>query len=185
MAADQLVARGPYHATMELLLTAWWIGRFISFGARTWLEPACARRYDKLANEVLADSTVAGGDSSVQYLAAAAALQQWEQAALAFLLLHGAGEEGTPLRRDALSEGVESLLEDKFQVSMGFSSPHIEGLLCQEAFLVCQRRGQVLTLPVNGYGARGEECSVCRVRLQALRWQEGMGEAQILTVQEK
>jgi hypothetical protein len=77
------------------------------------------RRYDKLANEVLAESTVASGDSTVQYLAACAALQQWEQAALAFLLLHmrGGDDGARQLSAEALSEGVESLLEDTFQVA--------------------------------------------------------------------
>ena len=77
-----------------------------------------ACRYDKLANEVLAESTISGGDSTVQYLASAAALQQWEQAALAFLLLHmGAGEGGRQLSADALAESVENLLEETFQAA--------------------------------------------------------------------
>ena len=73
-------------------------------------QPRCSR-YDKLANEVLAESTIAGGSSSVQYLASCAALQQWEQAALGYLLLHA----GRQLSVDALAERVESLLEGTFQ----------------------------------------------------------------------
>lgn len=80
------------------------------------LHTAC--RYDKLANEVLAESTISGGDSTVQYLASAAALQQWEQAALAFLMLHMTGGDGSRrLGADSLAEGVESLLEDTFQAA--------------------------------------------------------------------
>lgn len=75
---------------------------------------ACWRRYEKVANQLLAESTVAGQDVSVQYLAACAALQQWEQSALAFLLLH---DSPRPLSADQLSAAVESLLEDNFSVS--------------------------------------------------------------------
>lgn len=71
-------------------------------------------RYEKVENELLADSTVAGQDAVMQYLAASAALQQWGQAALAFLLLHTSER---PLTADDISAGVESLLEDKFRVS--------------------------------------------------------------------
>ena len=73
-----------------------------------------ACRYEKLENKVLAESTVAGQNASVQYLAACAALQQWEQSALAYLLLHTAPG---PLSVDRLSAAVESLLEDNFSVS--------------------------------------------------------------------
>lgn len=73
-----------------------------------------ASRYEKLENKVLAESTVAGQNASVQYLAACAALQQWEQSALAYLLLHTAPG---PLSVERLSAAVESLLEDNFSVS--------------------------------------------------------------------
>ena len=72
-------------------------------------------RYEKLADKVLADSTVAGQEACLQYLASCAALQQWEQSALAYLLLHTA--QG-PMSVVQLSEGVESLLEETFKVDM-------------------------------------------------------------------
>ncbi len=75
-------------------------------------------RYEKMENKLLAESTVAGQGATVQYLAACAALQQWEQSALAFLLL---SDSPKPLSADQLSAAVESLLEDNFSVShLGF-----------------------------------------------------------------
>ncbi|CAL8468893.1 g8434 [Coccomyxa elongata] len=78
-----------------------------------------AQRYEKLENKVLAESTVAGQNASVQYLAACAALQQWEQSALAYLLLHTAPG---PLSVERLSAAVESLLEDNFSVRVRFDA---------------------------------------------------------------
>lgn len=56
---------------------------------------------------------MAGQDACLQYLAACAALQQWEQSALAYLLLHSSPG---PLSADSLSAVVESLLEGNFSV---------------------------------------------------------------------
>jgi hypothetical protein len=63
---------------------------------------------------LLASSTVAGQDACVHYLAGSAALQQWGQAALAFLLLHTSVR---PLAADDISAGLEALLEQQFRVS--------------------------------------------------------------------
>ena len=71
-------------------------------------------RNEKLAIKVLAESTLAAQDGCIYYLAAAASLQQWGQAALAFLLLRRS-ERG--LSAAQLCEAVESTLEGSFRVS--------------------------------------------------------------------
>ncbi len=71
-------------------------------------------RNEKLAIQVLAESTLAAQEGCIHYLAAAAGLQQWGQAALAFLTLYNA--EGS-LTAVQLSEAIENTLEDSFRVS--------------------------------------------------------------------
>ncbi|BDA43110.1 hypothetical protein COCOBI_04-1210 [Coccomyxa sp. Obi] len=96
-----------------------------------------AQRYEKLENKVLAESTVAGQDASVQYLAACAALQQWEQSALAYLLLLTAPG---PLSAERLSAAVESLLEDNFSVRVRFDAA--EALAELERLQLLDRAGE-------------------------------------------
>ena len=72
-------------------------------------------RNEKLAIKVLAESTLAAQDGCIYYLAAAASLQQWGQAALAFLVLRRS-ERG--LSAAQLCEAVESTLEGSFRVSI-------------------------------------------------------------------
>ena len=71
-------------------------------------------RNEKLAIQVLAESTLAAQEGCIHYLAAAAGLQQWGQAALAFLTLHKAGRSLSAVQ---LSEAIENTLEDSFRVS--------------------------------------------------------------------
>ena len=71
------------------------------------------RRNEKLAIQVLAESTLAAQEGCIHYLAAAAGLQQWGQAALAVLTLWKA-EEGMSAAQ--LIEAVETALEDSFRV---------------------------------------------------------------------
>ena len=66
-----------------------------------------------MANEMLANATLAGQEGTLEYLAANASLQQWGQAALALLLLHKASD-GVTL--DDLERSAEDLLENHFQV---------------------------------------------------------------------
>ena len=68
-----------------------------------------------MANEMLANATLAGQEGTLEYLAATAALQQFGQAALALLVLHRASK---PLSADALEQGAEDLLEHNFQVRL-------------------------------------------------------------------
>ena len=63
---------------------------------------------------MLAESTLAAQEGCIHYLAAAAGLQQWGQAALAVLTLWKS-EEGMSAAQ--LGEAVESTLEDSFRVS--------------------------------------------------------------------
>ena len=74
------------------------------------------RRFEQLANELLADSTLAGQEGTLQYLSACAALQQWAQAALALLVL---GRAGRALSEPELQQQAEELLEEHFQVWAG------------------------------------------------------------------
>ena len=62
---------------------------------------------------MLARSTIAGQEGVITYLANAAALQQFEQTALAYVLMSEAGRSmGAP----GLAAAAESLLEGKFEV---------------------------------------------------------------------
>lgn len=72
-------------------------------------------RYERAANEMLAKSTIAGQEGVVTYLANAAALQQFEQTALAYVLM---SEAGRPMSIPSLAAAAESLLEGRFQVCM-------------------------------------------------------------------
>ena len=65
-----------------------------------------------MANKMLADSTLAGQEGSLTYLAGSAALQQWGQAALGLLVLHRAQRA---LSQADIQQQAEDLLEDRFQ----------------------------------------------------------------------
>ena len=79
--------------------------------------PQALHRFEQLANELLADSTLAGQEGTLQYLSACAALQQWAQAALALLVL---GRAGRALNEPELQQQAEELLEEHFQVCAVF-----------------------------------------------------------------
>ena len=78
-------------------------------------------RNEKLAIQVLAESTLAAQEGVIHYLAAAAGLQQWGQAALAFLALWRSEQGMSPAQ---LGEAVESALEDSFRVRACLSYSH-------------------------------------------------------------
>ena len=82
-------------------------------------------RFEQMANEMLANSTVAGQEGTLDFLIANAALQQFGQAALALLVLHRS--QGTPLTADALEQEAEELLQEHFQV----------GFWCEREVYVC------------------------------------------------
>ena len=63
---------------------------------------------------MLAKSTIAGQEGVITYLANAAALQQFEQTALAYVLMT---EAGRSMGASGLAAAAESLLEGKFEVS--------------------------------------------------------------------
>lgn len=68
-----------------------------------------------MANEMLADTTIAGQEGVIEYVANSAALQQFEQTSLAYLML---GKAEKPLNVEGLCVAVEDLLEEEFQVSL-------------------------------------------------------------------
>ena len=70
-------------------------------------------RYERTANDMLAKSTIAGQEGVITYLANAAALQQFEQTALAYVLM---SEAGRGMGAAGLAAAAESLLEGKFEV---------------------------------------------------------------------
>jgi len=94
-------------------------------------------RNEKLAIQVLAESTLAAQEAVIQYLAAAAGLQQWGQASLAFLTLHKS-EHG--LSTHQLSEAIESTLEDSFRVRV---LPVMSHWLAQSTISVWAETGDV------------------------------------------
>ena len=71
-------------------------------------------RYERTANDMLAKSTIAGQEGVITYLANAAALQQFEQTALAYVLM---SEAGRSMGASGLGAAAESLLEGKFEVN--------------------------------------------------------------------
>lgn len=73
----------------------------------------CICRYERTANDMLAKSTIAGQEGVITYLANAAALQQFEQTALAYVLM---SEAGRTMGAAGLAAAAESLLEGKFEV---------------------------------------------------------------------
>ncbi len=74
-------------------------------------------RYERTANDMLAKSTIAGQEGVITYLANAAALQQFEQTALAYVLM---SEAGRSMGASGLAAAAESLLEGKFEVGRLF-----------------------------------------------------------------
>lgn len=75
----------------------------------------CVCRYERTANDMLAKSTIAGQEGVITYLANAAALQQFEQTALAYVLM---SEAGRAMGAAGLAAAAESLLEGKFEVGL-------------------------------------------------------------------
>jgi len=71
-------------------------------------------RFEQMANEMLAETTIAGQEGVIEYVANSAALQQFEQTSLAYLVLRQ--HEGALDVGDVCSE-VEHLLEQRFQAS--------------------------------------------------------------------
>ena len=67
-----------------------------------------------MTNEMLATTTIAGQEGVIEFLATSAALQQFEQISLAYLML----KPDSPLNAEELSIAVESLLENEFQASV-------------------------------------------------------------------
>ena len=97
----------------------------VNLRADLFLSYVC--RYERTANDMLAKSTIAGQEGVITYLANAAALQQFEQTALAYVLMSEAGRSmGAP----GLAAAAESLLEGKFEV--GYCSAQVT-----ECFLQC------------------------------------------------
>ena len=66
---------------------------------------------------MLADTTIAGQEGVIEYVANSAALQQFEQTSLAYLML---GRSEQPLGTEGLCIAVEELLEKEFQVCCVF-----------------------------------------------------------------
>jgi len=67
-----------------------------------------------MANEMLADTTIAGQEGVIEYVANSAALQQFEQTSLAYLILR---QHDTPLDVEGICSAIEQLLEQRFQAS--------------------------------------------------------------------
>jgi hypothetical protein len=67
-----------------------------------------------MANEMLAETTIAGQEGVIEYVANSAALQQFEQTSLAYLMLR---QHEAPLNVEEICLAVEQLLEQSFQVS--------------------------------------------------------------------
>ncbi|KAL0053265.1 hypothetical protein WJX82_003487 [Trebouxia sp. C0006] len=101
---------------LELITT----GAVIAFVFRAFLGyKRLNERYERTANDMLAKSTIAGQEGVITYLANAAALQQFEQTALAYVLMSEAGRSmGAP----GLAAAAESLLEGKFEVRVRFNA---------------------------------------------------------------
>ena len=81
---------------------------------------------------MLAKSTIAGQEGVITYLANAAALQQFEQTALAYVLMSEAGRSmGAP----GLAAAAESLLEGKFEVLIAVCLPSLISAMSHDVCL--------------------------------------------------
>ncbi|KAK9826814.1 hypothetical protein WJX81_003825 [Elliptochloris bilobata] len=92
-----------------------------------------SQRFEQMASTMLADTTIAGQEAVVDYLAGAAALEQWAQASLALLLLRASP---APLAAEQLAAAVEALLEQRFQVRIRFDAEEALGELQRLGLLV-------------------------------------------------
>lgn len=72
-------------------------------------------RYKTIIAQLLAERTVAGGEGGLEYLATAAGLQQFKQAALVYVLLSGSERAMTA---DEVAEAAEKLLEEQLQLQV-------------------------------------------------------------------
>ncbi|WIA40266.1 hypothetical protein OEZ86_013640 [Tetradesmus obliquus] len=70
-------------------------------------------RYKSIVAQLLAERTVAGGEGGLEYLATAAGLQQFKQAALAYVLLAAAD---TPLDAGQVAASAEAVLQQQLQL---------------------------------------------------------------------
>lgn len=70
-------------------------------------------RFEKMANEILAETTIAGQEGVITFLANSAALQQFEQTSLAYLSLMSSDKA---LDEEGLCSHVEHLLNKEFKV---------------------------------------------------------------------
>ena len=69
-----------------------------------------------MANEILAETTIAGQEGVIAYLADSAALQQFEQTSLAYVTLMNSDK---PLDEEGLCSHVEQLLNEEFKAGFG------------------------------------------------------------------
>lgn len=105
-------------------------------------------RYERTANDMLAKSTIAGQEGVITYLANAAALQQFEQTALAYVLI---SEARTSMGAPGLAAAAESLLEGKFEVCV-LSLAHaglIQFPACLPGFLQLQNQKALIALQAS------------------------------------
>ncbi|WIA19985.1 hypothetical protein OEZ85_005859 [Tetradesmus obliquus] len=70
-------------------------------------------RYKSIVAQLLAERTVAGGEGGLEYLATAAGLQQFKQAALAYVLLAAAD---APLNAGQVAAAAEAVLQQRLQL---------------------------------------------------------------------
>lgn len=74
-----------------------------------------------MAKKMLVDTMVAGQEPVIDYIASAAALQQFQEASLAYCVLRRAQ---TAMDAEAVSVAVEELLENEFQASFCLPLAH-------------------------------------------------------------
>ena len=85
-----------------------------------------------MSQDMLAETSLAGQDAVISFLASSASLQQFAQTAVAFLLMQTLQP---PRTADSLSSRAEELLEKEFQV--GYGRRHCTSVLpCIERILL-------------------------------------------------
>lgn len=108
---------------------------------------------------MLAKSTIAGQEGVITYLANAAALQQFEQTALAYVLMSEAGRSmGAP----GLAAAAESLLEGKFEVLIAVC---LSSLLLAMSQDVCLHFGCSLHHTIVASVVSSQHYAPCRRRV--------------------
>eukprot|EP00879_Flechtneria_rotunda_P011142 GHRR01011640.1.p1 GENE.GHRR01011640.1~~GHRR01011640.1.p1 ORF type:complete len:553 (+),score=248.04 GHRR01011640.1:1485-3143(+) len=168
------VAQAKYTSAVLELLT---LVSFTIWGTRLVLGyMRMDDRYKSIVAQLLADRTVASGEGALNYIAMSAALQQFKQAATAYVLLTAANKE---MDAEQLATTAEQVLHQKLQLQVCFHAQ--EALDELHSFGLLQEEQQISedSSQQNGTskGARGGGRSSRLAAPSKARWRQWMSKA--------